>query len=90
MIDRLWIEIQDRRVYHRVTMKEIRYLVARAYRIRAEDLYPKAGRCRELVQPRHIAMTLCHRLGHSYSKIGREFKANHTSVLHAIRKLNGG
>ena len=47
---------------------------------------------RDAVGPRHLAMWLARRQGHSYRAIGAAFRRDHTSVLYAVgkmRKLQG-
>lgn len=46
------------------------------------------ARARHIVLARHVAMHLCHAVhGHSLSRIGRAFGRDHTSVLHATRRI---
>ena len=47
------------------------------------------GSCREkrFVRARHIAMYLCKQQGFSYPDIGQAFNKDHTSVIHAVKKI---
>ena len=44
------------------------------------------GRGKFVVRARHEAMALCYEFGYSTIDLGRYFKRDHTTILHAIRK----
>lgn len=70
-----------------ITMENIRKTVAQYYNIRVADLSSKK-RTRSLARPRQIAMSLCKELTqHSYPEIGEAFGKDHTTVLHAVKKV---
>ncbi len=69
------------------SLEEIIQLTAKAYSLKPEDLSGKSRRQR-LVRPRHFAMYLCRRFTDcSLKEIGRAFKRDHTSVMHALRSV---
>ena len=70
-----------------ITIDNIKREVAQYYNIRGADLSSKR-RTRSLARPRQIAMSLCKELTqHSYPEIGEAFEKDHTTVLHAVRKV---
>jgi chromosomal replication initiator protein len=70
-----------------VTLENIKRTVATYYNIRLADL-TSARRTRTLARPRQIAMSLAKELTrHSYPEIGDAFGKDHTTVLHAYRKI---
>ena len=70
-----------------ITIENIRKTVAQYYNIRVADLSSKK-RSRSLARPRQIAMSLCKELTqHSYPEIGEAFDKDHTTVLHAVKKV---
>lgn len=70
-----------------VTLENIKKVVATYYNIRLADL-SSARRTRTLARPRQIAMSLAKELTrHSYPEIGASFGKDHTTVLHACRKV---
>jgi len=70
-----------------VTIDNIKRTVAGYYNIRISDL-TSAKRTRSLARPRQIAMALCKELTqHSLPEIGEAFDKDHTTVLHACRKV---
>jgi len=70
-----------------VTLENIKRTVATYYNIRLADL-TSARRTRTLARPRQIAMSLAKELTrHSYPEIGDAFGKDHTTVLHACRKV---
>jgi chromosomal replication initiator protein len=70
-----------------VTLENIKRAVATYYNIRLADL-SSARRTRTLARPRQIAMALAKELTqHSYPEIGGAFGKDHTTVLHAVRKV---
>ena len=75
-------------VYDRaVTIDNIKKEVAGYFNIRLNDL-SSARRTRMLARPRQIAMSLAKELTqHSFTEIGDAFGKDHTTVLHAHRKV---
>lgn len=74
----------------RVRIEEIQVVVARHYNVSKADLL-SARRMRTIVRPRQIAMYLAKILTpRSLPEIGRRFGGrDHTTVLHAVRKIEG-
>lgn len=69
------------------TIDNIKKTVATYYNIRIADL-SSSKRTRMLARPRQIAMALCKDLTqHSFPEIGEAFAKDHTTVLHAVRKV---
>jgi len=75
-------------VYDRaVTLENIKREVAGYFNIRQNDL-SSPRRLRSLARPRQIAMALAKELTlHSYTEIGEAFDKDHTTVLHAYKKV---
>ncbi|MBW2121552.1 MAG: chromosomal replication initiator protein DnaA [Deltaproteobacteria bacterium] len=73
-----------------IPMEVIQKNVASFFNIRFADLKTKKKN-KSFVLPRQIAMYLCRKLtDHSLQEIGEEFGGkDHTTVLHAIRKIEG-
>lgn len=71
-----------------ITIEAIQKVVASHFALKAADLKAKSN-SRRLAEPRQLAMYLCKELtGNSLSEIGKEFGGkHHTTVLHAIRKV---
>ena len=70
-----------------VTIENIKRTVAAYYNIRVTDL-SSPRRTRSLARPRQIAMSLVKELTqHSLPEIGESFGKDHTTVLHACRKI---
>ncbi|PTU31379.1 chromosomal replication initiator protein DnaA [Stenotrophobium rhamnosiphilum] len=70
-----------------VTMDNIKRTVSTYYNIRLTDL-SSPRRTRSLARPRQIAMALSKELTqHSLPEIGEAFGKDHTTVLHACRKV---
>lgn len=70
-----------------ITIDNIKRTVASYYNIRVSDL-TSARRTRSLARPRQVAMALCKELTqHSLPEIGEAFGKDHTTVLHACRKV---
>ncbi|MDR3416385.1 MAG: chromosomal replication initiator protein DnaA [Nevskia sp.] len=70
-----------------VTLDNIKRTVAAYYNIRLADL-SSVRRTRTLARPRQVAMSLAKELTqHSYPEIGAAFGKDHTTVLHACRKV---
>jgi len=80
------VTTQPRRpAYPRI--EEIQRAVAGSYGITRHDLLAHR-RTMDVVRPRQVAMYLAKKLTlHSYPGIGRSFRRNHTTVLHAVRKI---
>ncbi len=70
-----------------ITVDSIKRHVSRYYNIRETDLV-SARRTRSLARPRQVAMALAKELTqHSLPEIGQSFGKDHTTVLHACRKV---
>ena len=71
-----------------ISIEEIQRKVAERYRIKLSDL-SSDRRMRNIARPRQIAMYLCRTLTNkSLIEIGGHFgKKDHTTVLHAVRKV---
>ena len=70
-----------------VTIDNIKRQVSTYYNIRVTDL-SAARRTRSLARPRQVAMALAKDLTqHSLPEIGHAFSKDHTTVLHACRKI---
>ena len=70
-----------------VTIENIMRKVSDYYNIRVADLSSKR-RSRSLARPRQVAMALAKELTeHSLPEIGRAFDKDHTTVLHACKKV---
>ncbi len=76
-------------VYDRaVSLDSIKRAVAGYFNIRITDL-SSGRRTRTIARPRQIAMALAKELTqHSYPEIGEAFEKDHTTVLHACRKVD--
>ncbi len=74
----------------RVKIEDIQRVVARHYNVSKADLL-SSRRTRTIVRPRQIAMYLAKLLTpRSLPEIGRRFGGrDHTTVLHAVRKIEG-
>ena len=74
----------------RVRIEDIQRVVSRHYNVSKADLL-SARRTRTIVRPRQIAMYLAKMLTpRSLPEIGRRFGGrDHTTVLHAVRKIEG-
>ncbi len=71
----------------RVTIDEIKQKVAEHFNIRQRDM-DSDRRARAVARPRQIAMYLCKQLTlRSLPEIGRKFERDHTTVIHAVRKI---
>jgi chromosomal replication initiator protein len=75
-------------VYERAaSLDSIKRHVASYYKIRIADLNSDR-RSRTIARPRQVAMALAKELTqHSYPEIGESFGRDHTTVLHACRKI---
>jgi chromosomal replication initiator protein len=70
-----------------VTLDNIKRTVASYYNIRLTDI-SSPRRTRSLARPRQVAMALAKELTqHSYPEIGAAFDKDHTTVMHACRKI---
>jgi chromosomal replication initiator protein len=74
----------------RISIDEIQTRVSDQYRIRKAEM-TSARRAREVARPRQVAMYLAKTLTlRSLPEIGRRFGGrDHTTVLHAVRKIEG-
>ena len=74
----------------RVRIEDIQKLVATHYQVTRADLL-SSRRTAIVVKPRQVAMYLAkHLTPRSYPEIGRRFGGrDHTTVLHAVRKIEG-
>lgn len=71
----------------RVTVEEIQQKVAERYGIRVSEMQSKR-RERTVARPRQVAMYLAKALTpRSLPEIGRKFDRDHTTVIHAVRKI---
>lgn len=67
-------------------IRTIQEVVGRHYGVDILDML--SGRRAETVRPRHVAMYLAKRLTtKSYPQIGIAFNRDHTSVLHAVKRI---
>jgi len=74
----------------RIRIEDIQKIVARHYNVSRQDLV-SARRTRTVVKPRQIAMYLAKTMTpRSFPEIGKRFGGrDHTTVLHAVRKIEG-
>ncbi|MCT8268309.1 chromosomal replication initiator protein DnaA [Afifella sp. JA880] len=74
----------------RIRIEDIQKIVARHYNVSRQDLV-SARRTRTVVRPRQIAMYLAKTMTpRSFPEIGKRFGGrDHTTVLHAVRKIEG-
>ncbi|MBA2240131.1 MAG: chromosomal replication initiator protein DnaA [Solirubrobacterales bacterium] len=73
----------------RLTVTEIQEATADALGLSLEQLL-SSGRSPKVAQARQLAMYLCRQsTGMSLAQIAREFKRDHTTVMYAIRKVEG-
>jgi chromosomal replication initiation ATPase DnaA len=71
----------------RLTCAAVRAEVARFYRIALAEIDAKR-RLEATIRPRQVAMYLCKTLtGRSLPHIGSRFGRDHTTILHAVRKI---
>lgn len=75
-------------VERRITVDEIQKVTAEYYQLKQADLLSER-RTRAVARPRQVAMWLCKQhTTRSYPDIGRRFGGrDHTTVLHAVRKI---
>ncbi|MGV6858374.1 MAG: chromosomal replication initiator protein DnaA [bacterium] len=70
-----------------VTLDNIKKTVADYYNLKVSDLL-SARRSRSIARPRQLAMLISKELtNHSYPEIGAAFERDHTTVLHACKKV---
>lgn len=70
-----------------VPIRAIQDMTARYFRIPPREMRSK-GRAQRVARPRQVAMFLSVRLtSHSLPEIGRKFRRDHTTVMHARRKI---
>lgn len=71
-----------------INFEDISKEVSKYYSIPVVDLVSKA-RNKEVTHARHVAMFLCNKiLKATYVSIGQHFERDHSSVIHAIDKIN--
>ena len=71
----------------RVTIEEIQRRVAEHYNIRFSEM-TSDRRARAIARPRQVAMFLAKQLtNRSLPEIGRKFGRDHTTVMHAVRRI---
>ncbi|QRG10061.1 hypothetical protein EZH22_30505 (plasmid) [Xanthobacter dioxanivorans] len=81
--------IDPHAVDSRITIRLIQRVVAEHFGITTSVLISHR-RHKTIVEPRQIAVALCKRMTpRSMPEIGRMFLRDHTTILHAIRKLDG-
>ncbi|MBM3553979.1 MAG: chromosomal replication initiator protein DnaA [Alphaproteobacteria bacterium] len=72
----------------KVNVEDIQKLVATHYNIRLNEMN-SSRRARSIARPRQVAMWLCKQLTpRSLPEIGRKFSRDHTTVMHAVRKID--
>jgi chromosomal replication initiator protein len=70
-----------------ISIDNIKKTVAEYFKIKVSDL-DSPSRSRSVVRPRQIAMSLAKNLtNHSLPEIGQSFGRDHTTVLHACKKI---
>ncbi|QKT05006.1 chromosomal replication initiator protein DnaA [Ectothiorhodospiraceae bacterium 2226] len=70
-----------------VTIENIQKTVAEYYKLRVSDLLSQR-RSRSIARPRQVAMSLAKELtNHSLPEIGNAFGRDHTTVMHACKKV---
>jgi chromosomal replication initiator protein len=75
-------------VSRQVSIENIQKTVADFYKIKVADMYSQK-RSRNVARPRQLAMALAKELTHhSLPEIGDAFNKDHTTVLHACRKVD--
>lgn len=73
-----------------LTTEQIIKRISEHFDIRAEDILG-AGRTRDFVLPRHLAMYLCRKkLKLPYSQIGEVFSRDHSTVMSSIKLIQNG
>ena len=75
------------RMFARHTLEFVEALVVDYYEVKAEVLYSKK-RDRHFLTPRHVSMFLMRKYtAYSLKDIGKRFHRDHTSVMHAVKKV---
>lgn len=70
-----------------LTIENIQTNVAECYNLTREELL-SLRRCARVMLPRHIAMYLSIKLTpHNYQYIGKRFGYDHSTIIHAVRKI---
>ncbi|GHU01816.1 chromosomal replication initiator protein DnaA [Alphaproteobacteria bacterium] len=73
----------------RLSLDDIQRKVAEHFKISSDDIL-SARRDRSVARPRQVAMYLSkHLTSRSLPEIGRRFKKDHTTVIHAVRTIEG-
>jgi chromosomal replication initiator protein len=90
VVDRALKDLVRQREPRKIRIEEIQKAVARHYNISRQDLL-SARRTQTIVLPRQVAMYLSKTMTpRSLPEIGRRFGGkDHTTVLHAVRKIEG-
>lgn len=71
----------------KITIEQIKAVVCREFGLTRHE-FDGLSRTRRLARPRQVAMTLARaHTSHSLPKIGNEFGRDHTTVIHAIRRV---
>lgn len=77
------IQVQSKQI----TLPNIQQVVTNYYRLKANDLVSKS-RASNIAKPRQMAMFISRELTkHSLPEIGRAFARDHSTVMHACRKI---
>lgn len=88
LLDRLLAGPHSRRA-RRPSIQQVLVAVATAFGIPPLRLRGRQ-RTQEVVLARHVAMYLCRELtGRTLKEIGREFRRDHSTVTHGIRRIEG-
>jgi len=78
-----------RSIDRKTTIDEIQKKVAEYFNISVKELQ-SSRRARTVARPRQVAMYLAKQLtSRSLPEIGRKFDRDHTTVMHAVRKVEG-
>jgi len=81
------IKRQDAPITATFSLREIRLAVCEAWGVEEWDMLAPR-RHGHIITPRQVAIALCAKLTlHSYPQIGRSFKRDHTTCIHAKRKM---
>jgi hypothetical protein len=79
-----------KRTSPRLLIADIQQIVAAYYRVQPTSM-TSADRRRRIVRARQVAMYLsCELTQHSIAEVGRRFNRDHTTVLHALKKVEEG
>jgi hypothetical protein len=86
-MDAAAVEAKEQAVKQPMMLAQIQKAVARHYFVSMSDLLSSRKPSR-IAGPRQVAMYLCKKLtSRSLPEIGRSFRKDHTTVLHAINKI---